>query len=116
MKEGDSADSPLRRRVFRALTFVPLSAIGLVACSKEEAAGPTRPGLQPKEYQPTFFNAIEWKFLHAACGRLLPQDDIGPGAPQAGVPEFIARHMQPPHAPGDLWYMQDPFMRAAPQF
>jgi gluconate 2-dehydrogenase gamma chain len=116
MKETDSADSPLRRRVFKALTFVPLSAIGLAACSKEEAGGPTRSGVQPKEYQSAFFNAAEWKFLHAACDRLIPQDDIGPGALQAGVPEFIDRHMQTPYASGDIWYMQGPFIEAAPQF
>ena len=44
MKETDSADSPLRRRVFKALTFVPLSAIGLAACSNEEAGAPTPSG------------------------------------------------------------------------
>src|SRR3984885_12582356 len=116
MKDSDSADSPLRRQVFKALTFVPLSAIGLAACSKEEVAGPARPGLPPKEYQPVFFNATEWKFLNAACDRLIPQDDIGPGALQAGVPEFIDRHMQTPYASGDIWYMQGPFIEAAPQF
>src|SRR5271156_3528738 len=116
MKDSDSADSPLRRQVFKALTFVPLSAIGLVACSNEEAGGPPRSGVQPTEYQPAFFNAAEWRFLRAACDRLIPQDDIGPGALQAGVPEFIDRHMQTPYASGDIWYMQGPFIEAAPQF
>jgi len=47
---------------------------------------------------------------------LIPADDIGPSAGEAGVPEFIDRHMQTPYASGDIWYMQGPFVEAAPQF
>src|ERR1700722_11375587 len=98
MKDSDSADSPLRRQVFKALTFVPLSAIGLVACSNEEAGGPARSGVQPKEYQPAFFDADQWKFLHAACDRLIPQDEIGPGDLKPRDFMLINRNRERPYA------------------
>ena len=42
--------------------------------------------------------------------RLIPNDDRGPGALEAGVPEFIDRQMNSPYATGTLWYMQGPFV------
>jgi gluconate 2-dehydrogenase gamma chain len=47
---------------------------------------------------------------------LIPADDVGPSAAEAGVPEFLDRHMQTPYAAGDIWYMQGPFVEAPPQF
>ena len=41
--------------------------------------------------------------------RLIPADKLGPGALEAGVPEFIDRQMQTPYAVGANWYMQGPF-------
>src|SRR5271170_2428473 len=110
----DKAPSPSRRQLFKTLTLAPISALGLAACGKES----DRPALESNSpaahYQPTFFNAPEWAFLLAACDRLIPADDIGPSAGEAGVPEFIDRHMQTPYASGDIWYMQGPFIDAAP--
>ncbi|MCY1530039.1 Gluconate 2-dehydrogenase subunit 3 [compost metagenome] len=49
--------------------------------------------------------------------RLIPRDDNGPGAVEAGVPEFIDRQMETPYGHGGLWYMQGPFAtNAAPEF
>ena len=110
----DEAPSPSRRQLFRALSLVPLSAVSLANCARQS----DKPGDAPTaaEYQPAFFSAAEWNFILAACERLIPPDDIGPSAGQAGVPEFIDRHMQTPYASGDIWYMQGPFIEAAPQF
>ena len=43
-------------------------------------------------------------------------DDLGPGAIEAGVPEFIDRHMQSGYAAGDIWYLQGPYIEAGPEF
>jgi gluconate 2-dehydrogenase gamma chain len=67
------------------------------------------------DYKPTFFTAREWTFVRSACERLIPNDDHGPGALEAGVPEFIDRQMNTPYAHGALWYMQGPFREAAPE-
>jgi gluconate 2-dehydrogenase gamma chain len=61
------------------------------------------------EYRPSFFNADEWAFLCAAVARLIPADALGPGALEAGVPQYIDRQMGTPWAEGRLWYMQGPF-------
>jgi gluconate 2-dehydrogenase gamma chain len=67
------------------------------------------------DYQPRFFDTKEWAFIHAAVDRLIPADSEGPGAVEAGVPEFIDRQMDTPYAHGALWYMQAPFTQGVPE-
>jgi gluconate 2-dehydrogenase gamma chain len=116
----EKAPSATRRRLFKSLSMLPV-AVGLGGCAREadkprEADTPADSSRAPGGYKPAFFTAAEWAFMLAACDRLIPADDIGPSAAQAGVPEFIDRHMQTPYAGGDIWYMQGPFIEAAPQF
>ncbi|WP_220790093.1 gluconate 2-dehydrogenase subunit 3 family protein [Gluconacetobacter tumulisoli] len=68
------------------------------------------------DYHPAFFTQAEWHFLNAACDCLIPPDHIGPGAVQAGVPQYIDRQMATPWAAGAEWYMQAPFFDAKPEF
>jgi gluconate 2-dehydrogenase gamma chain len=110
------APSPSRRELFKSLALVPMSALSLASCARESDKPAGESAARAGEYKPTFFNAAEWAFILAACDRLIPADDIGPSAADAGVPEFIDRHMQTPYASGDIWYMQGPFIEAAPQF
>lgn len=111
---SDKAPSPSRRQLFKSLSLAPI-AIAVAGCARE-ADRPAAPSAATGGYRPAFFSAAEWAFILAACDRLIPADPIGPGALQAGVPEFIDRHMQTPYASGDIWYMQGPFIEAAPQF
>jgi gluconate 2-dehydrogenase gamma chain len=110
----DEAPSASRRQLFQSLALVPLAA-AVAGCAKESDKPADKPATTV-EYQPAFFNSGEWAFIQSACDRLIPADNIGPSALQAGVPEFIDRHMQTPYASGDIWYMQGPFIEAAPQF
>jgi gluconate 2-dehydrogenase gamma chain len=112
----DDATSPSRRQLFKSLSLVPLAALGAASCAQQSDQPAAEANAAGALYQPAFFNAAEWSFILAACERLIPVDDIGPSAGQAGVPEFIDRHMQTPYASGDIWYMQGPFIEAAPQF
>ena len=114
MNDDEKTASPLRRRLFKSLSLIPLSAVA--SCAKEADKPADRSEVASSPYKPSFFGAAEWAFIHAACDRLIPADDIGPGAVEAGVPEFIDRHMQTPYAAGDIWYMQGPFVEAAPEF
>src|SRR5580698_1969195 len=66
------------------------------------------------EYAPTFFTTVEWRFLNAAVGRLIPSDGPGPGGLETGVPEFIDRQMELPYGHGAYFYMQGPFQPDAP--
>jgi gluconate 2-dehydrogenase gamma chain len=68
------------------------------------------------DYRPTFFTPAEWQFINAACARLIPADEHGPGAIEVGVPQYIDRQMNTPWAEGANWYMQGPFFEAAAEF
>jgi len=68
-----------------------------------------------QSYSPRYFTRGEWAFLHAACGRLIPADENGPGAVELGVPEFIDREMEDAFGHAANWYMQGPFASAAPE-
>lgn len=92
--------------------FLQWSAVAVPALA---AAGAPASGQAPSaDDRPTFFSASEWAFLRAAAARLIPADALGPGALEAGVPEFIDRQMATPWAEGRLWYMQGPFVPDAP--
>jgi len=117
MVDPTSLASTRRRRFFLRLGIVPIVAVSLPACSDRSAGGANNSQRDaPPDYKPGFFNDVEWGFIVAACDRLIPADEIGPGALEAGVPEFIDRHMQTPYAAGDIWYMQGPFIEAGPEF
>src|SRR5580658_1228292 len=104
-----------RRGLLKRLTLLPLAA-GLSDCSKPSDGGAAASSVAARPYIPTFFKPDEWACVVAACDRLIPADEHGPGAVELGVPEFIDRHMQTPYASGAIWYMQGPFLEAAPEF
>ncbi|POF62212.1 gluconate 2-dehydrogenase [Novacetimonas maltaceti] len=65
-------------------------------------------------HAPVFFDAAEWKFLNAACARLIPHDVLGPDAVALGVPRFIDLQMDTPYGRGEMWYMHAPFVEGPP--
>ena len=124
--EKSPAPSTSRRRFFQGLTLIPIAA-ALPGCGSEAGPGATAAagssakmesggGSGGSAYVPSFFNAAEWAFVNAACDRLIPADEVGPGAVESGVPEFLDRHMQTPYAAGAIWYMQGPFLEAPGEF
>jgi gluconate 2-dehydrogenase gamma chain len=62
----------------------------------------------------TWFTDVEAAFVTAAVARLIPADDLGPGAAEAGVPTFIDRQLAGPYGRGERWYMQGPWSAGAP--
>lgn len=122
----EAPGNPGRRMFFRrSLPLLPataLAATGGGAAVSLASHLPAVPGTQvdtslahADQYQPTFFSATEYRFVQAAVARLIPQDALGPGALEAGVPEFIDRQMNTPYAAGSNWYMQGPFTPDAPK-
>ncbi|MCO7566715.1 gluconate 2-dehydrogenase subunit 3 family protein [Pseudomonas sp. S 311-6] len=115
---------PARREFLRkSLTLIPvatLASTGMGGVVLAETAKPASPAarekalVQARAYQPTFFSAEEWAFIVAAVSVLIPADALGPGAAQAGVPEFIDRQLNTRYGSGGLWYMQGPFHPDAP--
>lgn len=105
------------RRDFLRKTLAVIPAITVASYSVAKTAlGQAAPARQ-NPYQPRFFTAAEWAFVNAAVARLIPNDANGPGAVEAGVPEFIDRQLETAYGHGHLWYMQGPFAAdAAPEF
>jgi len=107
-----SNDNGRRDFLRRSIALVPASA-ALGAAGGAIAADPGKPAAAPgapaAPYSPSYFNAVEWAFIGAAVARLIPSGDDGPGAIEAGVPEFIDRQMDTAWGHGALWYMQGPF-------
>lgn len=61
-----------------------------------------------------YFTAPEAAFLEAAVARLIPNDELGPGALEAGVPLFIDRQLAGQYGHGKRWYMQGPWGKGLP--
>lgn len=80
------------------------------------AASQTATTSPDQAYKPIFFHPDEWAFLGAAVARLIPTDALGPGAVEAGVPEFMDRQMDAVFGYAATWYMQGPFVATKPEF
>ena len=122
------ATNPGRRGFLRrSIAIVPaagaLAATGFVAGQHSAGAAPTAastaapPGpVAGPPYVPVYFHAEEWAFIQAAVARLIPSDETGPGAIEAGVPEFIDRQMEGGFGHAVLRYSQGPFVASSPLF
>lgn len=117
------SDPPRARRRFLQASIALVPAASLAGCDFGKSGTPAADAAVPASagrtdagpYKPLFFDATEWRFVNAACDRLIPADAEGPGALECGVPEFIDRQMETPYAHGALWYMQGPFREGVPE-
>jgi gluconate 2-dehydrogenase gamma chain len=62
----------------------------------------------------TFFNPQEAAFIEAACARLIPNDELGPGAVEANVPYYIDRQLGGAWGAGERLYRSGPFQQGSP--
>lgn len=113
-------DKPGSRRRFlqTSIALVPVASLAGCDLGRHEGSAPAQSAgarADAGPYKPRFFDAAEWAFMQAACDRLIPADAEGPGALEAGAPEFIDRQMETPYAHGATWYMQGPFQQGAPE-
>jgi len=56
-----------------------------------------------------FFTQPERRCVDALVARLIPTDDLGPGAREAGVVDFIDDQLAGAYGRGESWYMKGPF-------
>jgi gluconate 2-dehydrogenase gamma chain len=61
-----------------------------------------------------FFSPHEAAFIEAACARLIPADELGPGAVEAGVPEYLDRQLGGAWGAGERLYRSGPWQAGAP--
>ena len=117
---SDKSDNTRRNFIKGAVVLAPLAALtgSTVAVANSDDAALSAPAAASPtadDYKPTFFAPDEWAFVNAACARLIPIDEHGPGAVELGVPQYIDRQMGTPWADGAIWYMHGPFFEAKPE-
>jgi gluconate 2-dehydrogenase gamma chain len=104
VKDIDMSFLPGRRRVLKAAllpsaaTVVPMRFIPAA-----HADSIAKPG------QFAYLTPVEYTFVQAAVSRLIPDDELGPGAKEAGVATFIDRQLSGPYGRAETWYMQGPW-------
>jgi len=62
-----------------------------------------------------FFTEAEAKTIVAACERIFPTDESGPGATQANVVIYIDRQLAGPYGTDKYRYTQPPFVESIPE-
>lgn len=109
-----SEPDDMKRRDFMRHSLLTIPAVSLgSSLAFGLQANDGAPALS--DYQPLFFTPEEWPFILAATDRLIPRDDVGPGALEAHVPVFIDRELSGSYGRADDWYMEGPFHPDAPK-
>jgi gluconate 2-dehydrogenase gamma chain len=92
-----------------------LKAAGATAALPARAAPDAKAGQSARhDVAYTFLNPQESAFLEAAVARLIPADEIGPGALEAEVPHFIDRQLGGAWGAGERLYRGGPFQEGTP--
>jgi gluconate 2-dehydrogenase gamma chain len=97
-----------------AATVIPATL--LMQTPDPAAAAPAKPPLETSPVKPTFlfFNAEEVLFIEAACERLIPADELGPGALGAGVPNYLDKQLGGAWGAGERLYRSGPWQPGTP--
>jgi gluconate 2-dehydrogenase gamma chain len=130
--EAESGSPALSRRRFLIGTAVAATGIGAAtaaAVHDGELGGPPAtfrgavpwiegtadvpPGASGTDYR--FFTPAELSFIQAAVARLIPNDAVGPGAIEAGVPFFLDRQLAGKYGRGAHYFLGGPWPKGTPQ-
>jgi gluconate 2-dehydrogenase gamma chain len=79
----------------------------------QEGTADAPPGVTGTDFK--FFTAEERAFIEAAVERLIPNDEIGPGAVEANVPFFLDRQLAGPFGRGDHYFLGGPWKKGVPE-
>ncbi|MBT0720182.1 gluconate 2-dehydrogenase subunit 3 family protein [Rosenbergiella collisarenosi] len=112
---NDPHISSRRRFLQRSLSLIPLAAAGGTLLTQGAQATVVKSEAVTEQYVASFFNDDEWRTVIALTDRLIPEDEMGPGAVSEGVPIYIDKQLELPYGYGHLWYMQGPFAEAVPE-
>src|SRR3954469_25268432 len=114
-KQDEPPVRPSRRRMLQAAAGAAL----VLPAGNAGAQKATKPA--PQSSVPTapaqayvFFNPAEAAFIEAAVERLIPQDEVGPGALEAGVPEYIDKQLAGAWGTGERLYRSGPWSEGTP--
>src|SRR5882762_11621247 len=98
-----------------AATVVPATALLPLTASAASAAPAKTAGIaEQPDTTYLFFNAAEVLFIEAACERLIPADESGPGALAAGVPNYLDKQLGGAWGAGERLYRSGPWQPGTP--
>jgi gluconate 2-dehydrogenase gamma chain len=109
--------SKVTRRSFVTAVGAAIPAAALMPTPAESAAAPAKGAqVDAARVKPTylFFNAEEVLFIEAACERLIPADELGPGALGAGVPNYLDKQLGGAWGAGERLYRSGPWQPGTP--
>jgi gluconate 2-dehydrogenase gamma chain len=100
-----------------AASVVPATA--LLSRPAYAAAPPAAPAknfstVGPDKSTFLFFDSEEALFIEAACDRLIPADESGPGALSAGVPNYLDKQLGGAWGAGERLYRSGPWQSGTP--
>ena len=99
-----------------AATVVPATALLSHSVPASAAAAEAKTPIveEPAKTTYLFFNAEEVLFIEAACERLIPADESGPGALGAGVPNYLDKQLGGAWGAGERLYRSGPWRSGTP--
>jgi gluconate 2-dehydrogenase gamma chain len=108
-----------RRRFLRALGALSAFGDARVALARARVTAPVNDAAPPPTAAPaeaySYLSPAEVRFLEAALARLIPADDLGPGAKEAGVAVFIDRQLEGDFGTMAREYHRGPWAEGTPQ-
>jgi gluconate 2-dehydrogenase gamma chain len=97
-----------------AATVAPSAALLPPAAHAATGAAKAPQVTEPDKPTYLFFNAAEVLFIEAACERLIPADESGPGALGAGVPSYLDKQLGGAWGAGERLYRSGPWQTGTP--
>lgn len=109
-------DQPVsaRRGLLKALAVGVPGAVWAPHAAAAPEATPA-PAAAPPNRTLKFFNAQEALAMDAIAARLIPADELGPGAKEAGVTQFLDGQLAGAWGAGEQFYRQGPFEAGTPE-
>lgn len=90
--------------------FVTLSVGGVLVYTLDRRALWLNAGATEVQARLRFFSTDEARVVSAACERIFPSDESGPGAKDAAVVIYIDRQLAGPYGRDELRYTKGPFI------
>src|ERR1700732_2315371 len=97
-----------------AASVVPAAALLTATAAAPPPAAKTPSDAASGKPVYLFFNTDEVLFIEAACERLIPADELGPGALGAAVPNYLDKQLGGAWGAGERLYRSGPWQSGTP--
>jgi gluconate 2-dehydrogenase gamma chain len=105
----------MKRREFFTLPAASLGGVLFYTLAGEPVRLGAQTGDGTIKVPLRFFTAAEARTVQAACDRIFPSDENGPGATEAGVVIYIDRQLAGPYGRDKYRYTKAPFVQSVPE-